>query len=188
LARAPDPFRPPRAGYFQARYRIRRQRPEYLVLVRSSHRDDHSAAFGEHLITRFQEAGLTVRGYRFRDDPRQPPDLDLDRLMLELRIYLHDDGLRLLRALAVYPEPAWNLTLALDNQATRLFDPGGIPQGPDLAHRRAIQTRTAATAVRPVAAAHRDRCLGGPHLCQYSARRAFGSAGFSIAARHRASA
>jgi hypothetical protein len=59
-----------RAGYFQPRYRWRRTVPAYLVLVRSVHRDDQAAAFGEELVGRFDQAGLNVAAFRFREDPR----------------------------------------------------------------------------------------------------------------------
>ena len=56
--------------YFQPVYRNRRVAPEYLLLVQSAHRNDQQAALAEELAERFRGLGLTVRAYRFRDDPR----------------------------------------------------------------------------------------------------------------------
>lgn len=57
------------AGYFMPRYLGRRSAPHYLMLVRSRHLHDQSAALADALIERFQEHGLSVEGFRFRDDP-----------------------------------------------------------------------------------------------------------------------
>jgi len=56
--------------YFQPVYRNRRVSPEYLLLVQSAHRKDQQTALAEELAERFRSLGLTVRTYRFRDDPR----------------------------------------------------------------------------------------------------------------------
>jgi formylglycine-generating enzyme required for sulfatase activity len=58
------------AGFFQPRYRSRRRVPVYLLLVRSLDRDDQRAAWAEELTARFEDAGIAVQSYRFRDDPR----------------------------------------------------------------------------------------------------------------------
>ncbi|MFZ4701230.1 MAG: SUMF1/EgtB/PvdO family nonheme iron enzyme [Candidatus Methylumidiphilus sp.] len=59
-----------RGDYFQPVYRSRRVAPEHLLLVQSAHRNDQQAALAEELAERFRSLGLTVRAYRFRDDPR----------------------------------------------------------------------------------------------------------------------
>jgi formylglycine-generating enzyme required for sulfatase activity len=56
--------------YFQPVYANRRVAPEHLLLVQSAHRNDQQAALAEELAGRFRSLGLTVRVYRFRDDPR----------------------------------------------------------------------------------------------------------------------
>ena len=79
------------AGYFVPRYRARRNTPLYLLLVRGLDRDDQRAALAEELAGRFAEAGIAVRTYRFRDDPRwlkpwgdtQGVDLSLAQLATE---------------------------------------------------------------------------------------------------------
>ncbi|MGH8567343.1 MAG: hypothetical protein ACREXU_04825, partial [Gammaproteobacteria bacterium] len=47
-------------------------------------------------------------------DPHPPYGEDLDAVFDGLRDYLGPEGLRLLQAMAVYPEPRWALTQALD--------------------------------------------------------------------------
>ncbi len=47
-------------------------------------------------------------------DPHAPYGEDLDAVFDGLRDYLGPEGLRLLQAMAVYPEPRWALTQALD--------------------------------------------------------------------------
>ena len=78
-------------------------------------------------LTAVQPSKLTVPEARIIELPdiiRQEPDgwldeqppygVDLDDLEWELEHYLGTYGLRLLRAIAVYPKPHWKLTLALD--------------------------------------------------------------------------
>ena len=47
-------------------------------------------------------------------DPLPPYDEDLQGLYQQLQAYLGDDGWLLLQAIAVYPEPRWPMTQALD--------------------------------------------------------------------------
>ncbi|MFM8443629.1 MAG: SUMF1/EgtB/PvdO family nonheme iron enzyme [Methylococcus sp.] len=58
-----------RAGYLTPHFRQRRAKPRYLLLIQGQHRDDHGAALGAELYRRFEEAGLDVTAYRFRDQP-----------------------------------------------------------------------------------------------------------------------
>lgn len=57
-------------GYFQPVYRNRRIAPEHVLLVHSQGRGDQQAALAEELEKRFKALGLSIKTYRFRDDPR----------------------------------------------------------------------------------------------------------------------
>jgi len=62
---------PRHGGWFTPRYRPRRVAPEYLLLARSLQREDHGAGLAGELARRLDEAGVAVRHFRFRDDPRR---------------------------------------------------------------------------------------------------------------------
>ena len=76
-------------------------------------------------------------------DAEPPRDTDTTRLIRQLETYLGPEGMLLLRALAVYPQPSWKLTYALD---ALLFASGTAVATPAIAttHWRARIRRSAA--------------------------------------------
>ena len=59
------------AGLFTPVHKMRRTRPDYLLLIDRRHAFDHSAALAANLAARLSEEGLLVHRYDFLGDPRQ---------------------------------------------------------------------------------------------------------------------
>ncbi len=78
--------------------------------------------YADGLAPEFELDGAEALPAIVADDPEHwlrpylAPGLDLTELLQSLGSFLKTDGMRLLRALAAYPEPRWNLTLAMDYQ------------------------------------------------------------------------